>query len=486
MSFQEPDPRRLPRTSIPLSGYISSLRFRITMLVITAILITLGTATLVIDYRVDDEVAQRADTNLLERAEALADIFRASGKDASNQLPFNWMPSFLADDGMVHFHITCDGRSAASSDEALSLRWPELGNGVRYGFGDVLDSRRTALRAIVLRFSPQLRLLPIEQGGRATMAYQKNEPGSCLLRLAVDRSEVLDFQQSMDHIELGCVVAGFLVVALLTPLLVKQGLRPLSGLAAEMEKIGPETPSMRLHQAGIHELSPLVTRFNEVLSRMEEGLLRERQVASGLAHELRTPLAELRTMIEVELRYPSGRDTSSLLAEVAEISKGMQRTVAALLMLTRIDAGIEKTQPEFVDVTALTRKLVERHKTSIRDRALSLQLEVAPGVIWWADPALLDVTLSNLLANAVAYTPEKSTVMLRCDTASWSVENPAPDLTAADVQLMRQRFWRKGKDAGSHTGLGLALAETAACMQSLRMELVLRSGSLKAVIHMPD
>jgi len=456
----------------------TSLRLRTTLLVIAAIVVVLGTATLIIDVRVDDEVAQRADADLLEHAQALADIFTARTGASNEPFPSHWTPSFLADDGIAYFRIECRGQRVVSSDEVASLAWPTPAPGQAMRFADVVDRRGTQLRAIALRFLPNLNAMHDEPFDRAGA----NDTAECLLGLATDRTEMLDFQHSMDRIEFGCVVLGFLIVAILTPLLITQSLRPLAGLVEAMDKIGPDTPSMRLQDTNIRELAPLIARFNAVLSRMEDGLLRERQFASGVAHELRTPLAELRTAIEVELRYPSGRDAHVLLADIGEIGAKMERIVAALLLLTRIEAGIEQLAMQRVDVTALTDTLVLRHRQRLQERALDLKLEIEPAVAWMADATLLDVLLGNLLGNAVAYAPSGSTITLRCTPLSWSVTNAAPDLTAEDIARMKLRFWRKGKDAGVHTGLGLALAASAARAQSLRLELMLRDGNLQASV----
>lgn len=465
-----------------------SLRFRTTLVVIAAIVVVLGTATMVIDIRVDNEVAQRADTNLLERAQALADIYTTQNHASSQRFPSYWVPPFLADDGTVYFRIDCQGQQVVSSNVAGMFAWPAPAPGQSTAFADLIDHQGTELRAIALRFSPGAGIAhgmaadtdtDIDADGNHAAAQR-----SCTLGLAVDRSEVLDFQESMDHIEFGCVVLGFLVVAVLTPLLVTRSLRPLSGLARAMERIGPDTPSVRLSNTPIRELAPLIARFNEVLSRMEEGLQRERQFASGVAHELRTPLAELRTAIEVEIRYPSGRDTHELLADLGQIGAKMERIVAALLLLTRIEAGIERLSLQRVDVGALTQTLIERHRERMQERGLQTQADIEPMVTWMADATLLDVVLGNLLGNAVAYAPAGSTMQLRCTPLAWCVSNPAPDLTDEDVTRMKQRFWRKGKEAGVHTGLGLALAASAARAQSLQLELALHDGCLKAELEL--
>jgi signal transduction histidine kinase len=135
-----------------------------------------------------------------------------------------------------------------------------------------------------------------------------------------------------------------------------------------------------------------------------------------------------------------------------------------------------------VDVSALTHALLGRHRYRVQERNLHLQAEVEPAITWMADTTLLNVLLGNLLGNALAYAPSGSTIVVRCTPLGWSVMNPAPDLTGDDLFRMQQPFWRKGKEAGVHTGLGLALAASAARAQSLRLELTLREGHLQASV----
>ena len=437
-----------------------SLRMRITLLLVAAIVLILGTATWLIDSRIDTELSQRADANLLERAQALADIFRVQ---RDNPAP-DRLPEFLADDGRAYFSIACAGRAVASNAARMKLAWPVAA--AQPQFANMQDPQGHGLRAVAMRFSPQ--------------ADRAATP--CVVRLALDEGEVQRFQSSMDAIFIGSIMVAIVVVVILVPLLVSRGLRPLSQLAEAMQGIGPQTPERRLRGKYVHELMPLTMRFNEVLSRMQEGLVRERQFASGVAHELRTPLAELRTLVEVELRYPSGRDLRALLADIGSIGMEMERMVGALLLLTRIEAGIEQVQTQAVDVSALTHKLVERYRHDIARRQLQLDLQVMPGVRWRGDIALLEVLTGNLLSNAVAYAPAGSQVTLHCDAQSWRIGNAAADLDAEEVALMGQRFWRKGKDAGVHAGLGLALAAAAARIQHIQLTLALEAGQLTASV----
>jgi signal transduction histidine kinase len=452
--------------------HATSIRLRITLFLVAAIVLTLGSVTWLRDARIDNEVAMQADVNLLERAQALSDLYRTGSPTALPTFGTGRMPEFLADDGIVYFDIRCRGEQVLSSPEASSLRWPTP-TGDKPVFASMSDAKGTDLRGVSLSF-PSSTLASADAAASGA--------SRCSLGLAVDIREVNAFQSSMDEVEYGAVLVAVLIVVLLAPLLIARGLTPLTRLAEAVQLIGPESPERRLSTDTASELQPLIIRFNEVLSRMEEGLMRERQFASGVAHELRTPLAEMHTMIEVELRYPSQRDLRALLADIGTIGMEMERLVTALLLLTRIEAGIEQVQYQTVDVTALTGKLLDRHRGDIERRHLNVIISSHESLFWRADLALLEVILANLLSNAITYAPAGSSLLLDCRSNTWTLQNDAPDLNHDDVAQMHQRFWRKSEGAGVHTGLGVALATAAANAQLLRLSFNLKAGLIRVTV----
>jgi signal transduction histidine kinase len=306
-----------------------------------------------------------------------------------------------------------------------------------------------------------------------------------VLRYGLDREPLDDILDNLDFILLGSLLSACLLVVLLTPWLVRRSLRPLSVLDHAMARIGPETPGGRLPASDTRELTPLVARFNEVLERMDGGLARERQFASGLAHEFRTRLAELRMLVDVEKRYPSGRDMHSLLGEVGNIGTELEATVTALLQMTRIQSGLEQSRPEVVPLASLLARVCARHQDAAMARGIRIESEVTcnqAGVIE-SDPALLEIVFDNLLGNAVAYAPTGTTVTILTTRSGVTVRNAAPALNADDLANFGQRFWRKDAQGAGHAGLGLALASAAA--RALKMPLVFRleDGVLHATLR---
>ncbi|MGA9423230.1 MAG: ATP-binding protein, partial [Rhodanobacteraceae bacterium] len=280
--------------------------------------------------------------------------------------------------------------------------------------------------------------------------------------------------EAVDAVLVGSILAALIAVLLVTPPLVRAGLVPLHELGDAMRGIGPHARGQRLKIPPTPELEPLQARFNEVLERMDAGLARERQFASAVAHETRTRLAELRTLVDVERRYPSGRPTEAVLDEIAAIGGDLEETVSGLLLLTRLEAGIESVAYRLIDLDALMERHAARMATTLERRRLHVSIEKrCNGSTLLADPLLLDIVVANLLGNAASHAPEGSLVEILVAQGAVTISNEAPDVDAKDIAHFGQRFWSTHQDDGSHTGLGLSLAGAAAAAMGLQLTFAL-------------
>jgi len=443
-----------------------SLRLRLTLLLALATLVALGIAAWVVDWRADAEMQQRFDSALLARAQAFAALVRIE-HDRTMAIEPNALDSSLFPGlaGASWYDLRCNGISVARSSPAP----PAMTSASVPGFADTRLPDGRLLREVLLRFTP---------------AAAARLP-ACELHYALDRGPLNEILGTLDLILLGSILGACLVVLALTPWLVRRGLRPLSSLDAAMARVGPDTPGERLPRSDTRELAPLVARFNEVLARMDEGLARERQFAAGLAHELRTRLAELRTLVDVEMRYPSERDPRGVLDEIGKIGGELEATVAALLQLTRLESGVQAAQREAVDVQALATRVLARHHEMLRARGLRLERDAAQAPVRIeTDPALLEIVLDNLLGNAIAYAPVDGAISIHAASRHVEIGNAAPGLGEEDLARFGQRFWRKraGEESAGHAGLGLALAQAAARALGMHLEFALESGVLKATL----
>jgi signal transduction histidine kinase len=264
---------------------------------------------------------------------------------------------------------------------------------------------------------------------------------------------------------------GTIGLALLVgALVVRHGLKPLDALAAQIAAIGPGEPAARVSMDQMsRELAPVVLRLNDLLQRLAEAFQRERTFTADAAHELRTPLAGLRSTLEVTLSRP--RDATEYRQAVADCLDIVRRTdalVTSLLTLARLEAGQGPVQSESIALAAAIRDALQPFQERIAGRRLAVDGRVAADLYVAADRATLGMVLTALLENAVEYTNEGGSIEItatRADgSATLTVANTGCLLSDRDVYHVFERFWRgdpSRTDTGVHCGLGLAIVRRA-------------------------
>lgn len=353
-------------------------------------------------------------------------------------------------------------------DGRVVLRSPSLDDGERLPrrTGPVDDPEHWDLtlpdgnrgRAIGLRFRP------------LDLATERPAREDVYLVVAADREDLDETLWNMVALSLGW--SGLLVVATLAvfPPLLHRGLRPLERLGAEAVGIDARSLDSRFGTEGIpRELRPIVERLNALLERLQQSFERERRFSADLAHELRTPLAELRSTVESALKWPEQRDPQTD-QDVLAVAMQMERIVGHILALARGESGQLALRLESVETAALLRRVVGPFARRAVARELQLNLPDDGTQAWAvADAALLQAVLTNLVENAIEYAPVGTEISLRVGPEGGrmmiAVANAAPDLTDADVGRLFERFWRKEaarSGGGRHLGLGLSLSRAFA------------------------
>lgn len=443
-----------------------SLSGRVAMLLVCATILVLGTAALVMDHMVDAEMGRRFDAGLLTQARILASMSDMEPEGLTMEDVSGPHLRMLSGRSQVVWAVRCTDGSRETSLPAPTAYPPtwQQAPGAEPVYADVKTGGHV-FRAVWFRFSAG------DENDDNPVAASALAPDSCALLFMRSRAELDDVLDTIDGILLMTPMLALLIVFLLSPWLVRRGLKPLTELGESMRAIGPQASGNRLPSTGTRELEPLVTRFNEVLARMDEGMAREREFAGALAHETRTRLAELRAMVEVEQRYPGGRSIDELLRDIGRIGADLEGTVSGLLLLTRLDAGIEGMQMTRVDMRAMIEKHVNHLTPTMHKRQLAVQWE--PGASadhLHVDASLLDIIIGNVLGNACAYAPETSTIRLLLKPGRLLIGNLAPELSGDEVAQFGQRFWSKHHGSEGHAGLGLALAGAAARAMGMVLE----------------
>jgi two-component system sensor histidine kinase QseC len=251
------------------------------------------------------------------------------------------------------------------------------------------------------------------------------------------------------------------------PRVLRSGLQPLDELGERAARIDADSLGTRFTLEDLpEELRPIGQRLNDLFGRLEQSFDRERRFSANLAHELRTPLAELRSMAECALKWPESRDPS-VDQETLAIAQQMERIVTHILALVRGEEGQLAVTTELTAVGQLVRDTWEGFAARAAERGLNASLQIEETECA-TDPALLRSILTNLCDNAVGYTPAGGEIVIavrrRSDRVVITMANSTSDLEEEDLPKLFDRFWRKeaARSGGLHLGLGLSLSRTFA------------------------
>ncbi len=288
-----------------------------------------------------------------------------------------------------------------------------------------------------------------------------------------DRDHLDDNLELLASLAAGCAVALIAGTLLLIPRVLRTGLAPLDDLGEKAAAIDSSSLASRFPVDDLPvELHPIAVRLNDLLARIELSFERERRFSADLAHELRTPLAELRSTAECALKWPESR-TDRADRETLAIAIQMEGMVSHMLALARSEQGQLKVSLEPIVLGPLVRHRWERIEPKVRDRGFSATVEiteverVVPNALAaddaplpLGDPVLVRSIIDNLLENAAEYAGPGGSIQVVAGESTVMVSNTVTDFRAEDLGRLFQRFWRKesARSGGQHVGLGLTLS----------------------------
>ena len=314
-------------------------------------------------------------------------------------------------------------------------------------------------RIVLLRFTPRLddEKPPPESRERLTLA------------LARDTVEVDSSLGQLRALLFGVGIAATLASLGVLAFLVRMGLRPVDRLAKRISLIDEGRLSVRLDPSDSpRELLGIVTTLNEMLVRIDEAFHREKTMTANVAHELRTPLAGIRSTLEVALsRERDAHASRQVMSECLQICTQTQRLVESLLAMARPQAETDLIAPVQTEVGALLRRAWKPYDGLAGERGANVQWDLEEDLQIKTDPEKLQVVFTNVLENAAHYVNEGGTITIHAGRSNGRlhvhVSNTGSKIGGDDVGKVFDPFWRGDASraaTGTHCGLGLSLCKT--------------------------
>jgi signal transduction histidine kinase len=240
------------------------------------------------------------------------------------------------------------------------------------------------------------------------------------------------------------------------------------------------------------EFDRLARTINTMLEQIEHLIEGVRNATNVVAHDLRTPLAELRTRLEtlITIRPPPAETYEEIHGAVADIDR-IVNIFNALLRLAEIDSGVRRAGFRRVELAGVTTELMELYEPLAEEKHVALTVDTPEGIAVRGDPDLLAQAIGNLVDNAIKYTPCGGRVALHVssDTTNQvaiAVVDTGPGISDAEKARATERFYRGNRASGTEgTGLGLSVVDAVARLHNGVLTLIDNRPGLGAVLTLP-
>ncbi|WP_342116168.1 sensor histidine kinase [Pseudoduganella sp. OTU4001] len=246
---------------------------------------------------------------------------------------------------------------------------------------------------------------------------------------------------------------------------VTNGLSPLNKVRAEIQARSADNAAPIATAEVPLEVAPVVQAFNGLLDKVHAGAQAQQDFLANVAHQLRTPLAGMRTQIDLLAAQERGPEAASSLAMMQASTERMIRQVNQLLAFARAEPGpLRKTRMERMSLDQLLEESIQHFVEQALRKDIDLGFDLQPTMVL-GDRFLLRDLIDNLIDNAIRYTPAKGSVTVSCFAhlggGMLTVEDSGPGIAPAKRAAVFQRFQRLDeKTTGS--GLGLAIVRDIA------------------------
>ena len=285
------------------------------------------------------------------------------------------------------------------------------------------------------------------------------------------------------------IVLIFLLLAAISGRILAQWtMRPVRDTARAVQNISDRNLHERLPRPATNdEIDHLVAVFNQLLSRLEQSFDTQKRFTADASHEINTPLTTLKGQTEVALltRRTAAEYEDLLRSNLDEIER-LSQLVTNLLMLARADAGEQQTAAEVLPLDAVVKKVFRRFEPLAADNEIQISLHAPLPIYVLADQTAVEQIVSNLLQNAVRYTPRGGNVRVEvshspaaASEARVAVSDTGIGIDAADLPFIFDRFYRARnarQQNGAGSGLGLAISQSLAHALGGRIEVAGKAG----------
>lgn len=313
------------------------------------------------------------------------------------------------------------------------------------------------------------------------------------MQVAIDRAQDEKLLSHYRHWLWSILGAALVLCPFVGYRIARRGIRPVERIAETARHISSSTLSERIQPEGYPvELAELAGTFNAMLDRLEESFARLSEFSADIAHELRTPVNNIRGEAEVALvRARSVEEYRDVLSSCLEEAVRLSDLIGNLLFLARAESPGEHLRREPTDIGQVLEAVHDYFEPAAHEAGIRLTVECGENITIWVDRMLMQRALANLVSNALAYTQAGGTVALRAWKEAGNLHVEVKDtgvgIPSEALPCVFDRFYRVDRARSSRsggTGLGLAIVKSIVMMHGGTVDIRSEIGVGTAVVFL--
>lgn len=434
----------------------NSLLFRLTILYAAAFTIMSTIGFLIFYYRIYSVTMEGIDTELLAEVEKYTVLMSDAGRMAVRSAIVNEAES---EDPTEEFYRLFDfsGQTLLSTDMSA---WGDIGK------QDILSKMRNdGLTHLIQELTPEAR----DEEARMITAIIGPD---AVLQIGESMQEVEDYLNIFLKLFSILIVSLIAVSTVIGWFLARRATIDLQDVTETAEEISIGEYDRRVQVKGrLREIERLATAFNRMLDRIQILLNSMKEINDNIAHDLRSPLARIRGLAEMNLlKENTIEDFKEMAASTVEECDALINMINTMLDITEAEAGVNHAETEEFELVALIREACELYRPIAEDKNIKLNTSLPVSLVFRSDQKKIQRIVTNLLENAIKYTPEKRTVTVSASRQNGEIRIDVVDdgmgIAESDLPHIFDRFYRCDRSR-SQSGVGLGLSLVKAFTESL-------------------
>jgi two-component system, OmpR family, heavy metal sensor histidine kinase CusS len=440
---------------------MKSLKARLLLGMISGMVALLIMFSFIIYHSISRALFNQFDVSLESSARMLSASVEQDKEEIGFEFDVERMPEFAGGKRSAYYEFW-------RNDGTVAGKSPSLGDKDLTQFESI--SRSTAFKSFKMKDGQHVRAVAVNFIPRSETddPNRVNTQKSLVLVVAKDAGGLLAQLRFLKNL-LSVASIGIIVIAcIMAAAVVRRGLKPLNTIAMQIDGIRESNLKSRISGDNLPaEIVPIQRQLNSLLTRLEVSFERQRTFNADVAHELRTPLAGICSIVEVTLmRVRDASEYQAALSDCLSIITKMHAMVDNLLMLARVESGQMTFAREKVKLAELVNSCWQPFSGKAANAAISFENNISADMICESGTAGLSIAFSNLLDNAAEYTNPGGKIRVTAqqteEGAEIVFENTGSKLTSQQAAEAFECFWRGDSSrsgTGVHCGLGLVLVK---------------------------